>query len=207
VGIAVINPLENGDFGQVLWVDASGGARLGLSGVPNHVFLRTAPGHEIEDALTSVGIDPSDGAPHRPVSVQNLSQVGLAPWFFGAALAALLTASLAHALVTSVRSQRRDYAVLRTLGLAPTQVRRAVRWQASSGVAVGLAVGLPLGIAAGALAWQRIATHLGVATIPHFASTALALVGGAALLLANLLATWPARRLNAVPPAQTLRTE
>ena len=75
----------------------------------------------------------------------------------GAVLALLAVATLIHVLLTSVRRRRPDLAVLKSLGLLPSQVLSTVLWQATALAAASLLVGLPLGILAGRWAWVLFA--------------------------------------------------
>ena len=51
------------------------------------------------------------------------------------------------------RRRRRDFAVLRSIGLTRRQVRSTISWQASTLTAVALGLGIPLGIVCGRMAW------------------------------------------------------
>jgi putative ABC transport system permease protein len=208
VGIATISALDNGEFGQIVWVHPDAAQALGLPQQPSEYLLLTAKsGLDADTVMRSLGLDPDAGRPIRPVSVGDLREVGSAPWMFAAVLALLIAAALAQMLVASVGAQRRDTAVLRTLGFVRGQVYAAVRWQASTAITAGLVVGLPLGVAAGAVAWRRIATNLGVDARPDVAVLWLVAVSVAALVVANLVAWWPAHLSGRVHTAQTLRSE
>jgi hypothetical protein len=127
------------------------------------------------------------------------------------ALAGLLgfmaSATLIHALLSSIRRRRRDVAILKTLGLRTEQVRSAVRWQAAVLATMALIPGLPLGIAAGRWAWSAFATNLGVVDVPRVPSLAIALIVPGTLLLATMIAAPPARAAARSPAAVVLRTE
>ena len=103
------------------------------------------------------------------------------------ALTALLaTGALLAFLVTlfaAPRARRRDLAVLRTIGLSRSQIRKTLFAQALVTVAIALTIGLPLGIIAGRLTWIRYAHDIGVLpdpTVPVLTIVAIA-VGTAAL--------------------------
>jgi hypothetical protein len=72
---------------------------------------------------------------------------------------------------------------------------------------VGLLVGVPLGIALGREGWGRIADDVPLVEARPFAAVAVLLVVPATLVLANLLAVWPGRRVARLRPARLLRTE
>ena len=126
-------------------------------------------------------------------------------------LAGLLTilgiGVLAHLLVTSGRSSRRELAVLKTLGCTRGQLSVMVVWQALVLVAVALAVGLVAGVFVGRGAWIRFANGLGLAPTvdtPVRAIVAIVVVG---VVSAALIAWGPARAATRVVPARVLRTE
>ena len=130
------------------------------------------------------------------------------PYLLTALIAAAVAAILGHALVTSIRRRGRDLAVLKTLGFERGDAAIAtVAWQATTVAAVGLLVGLPLGIGFGRLAWNLLATELGVVSEPVAPVQSGLLVIPATLLLANLVALLPGRIAAATPPAAVLRTE
>jgi ABC-type lipoprotein release transport system permease subunit len=139
--------------------------------------------------------------------VADLREVGSAPWTFAAVLGLLIVAALTQTLFVSVRAQRRDTAILRTLGFVRRQVHAAVRWQASITVLAGLVVGVPLGVAIGSVAWRRVATSLGVEATPAPAWLWLGGLTVATLTIGNLVALWPARRAGRLHPAEILRSE
>ena len=75
--------------------------------------------------------------------------------------------SLALALGSTVRRQRREFAVLKALGLSPRQAGTAVVWQALGTVVVGLAVGVPVGVVLGRELWTLFADQLNVVVRPE----------------------------------------
>jgi ABC-type lipoprotein release transport system permease subunit len=125
----------------------------------------------------------------------------------GVLLGVLAAATLAHTLVTSIQRRRRDLAVLKTLGFLPAQVRRAVAWQATSFCAIALLVAIPAGVAIGRWAWDVFASQLGTLGEPVTPPVALLLLVPAAVVVANVVAAWPARLAGRVRPALALRTE
>ena len=73
--------------------------------------------------------------------------------------------------------------------------------------AIGLAVGIPLGLALGRILWHAAADMAPLAYVPPVAAWALLLIAPAALVTANLLAAWPARRAARLHAGEILRTE
>ena len=92
--------------------------------------------------------------------VDNLGEIGSTPWLLAGFLA-LIGVGLAHALMVGVQRHRHDVAVVRALGLRPTQARSVVRWQASILAALGAGLGLVVGLLVGRLVWQRVVHGVG----------------------------------------------
>jgi hypothetical protein len=143
----------------------------------------------------------------RPGDIQDYVVVRDTPLVLGALLAVLAAGTLAHVLLTGVRRRRRDFAVLKTLGLTRSQVQRAVAWEATVLAGTALLAGVPAGIIAGRLAWAAFATEAGVASGATFDLGLVLLTVPATLLLANLIAAWPGRQAARLRPATVLRTE
>ena len=116
-------------------------------------------------------------------------------------------ATVAHALVTTVRRRKHDLSVLRTIGLTPRQCRVAIAWQSTLLAAVGLVIGIPLGIVTGRAVWRWLADAFPIAYVPPLAFLAVLLVAPAAVAIANVLAAGPAHAAARMRPAEALRTE
>ena len=155
-------------------------------------------------------LDPNDvtvtGA-SPPGYIASYGNVQSTPLILAGLLAVLGIGVLAHLLVTSVRSSRRELAVFKTLGCTRNQLLVMVVWQALLLVLVALAVGLVAGVLLGRGAWIRFATNLGLAPtvdIPTLQLVALVIVG---LVSAALIAWAPGRAATRIRPARVLRTE
>src|SRR6185369_16184293 len=138
----------------------------------------------------------------RPNGVADYAQIDGTP----TALAAVL-AVLGQFIVVSGRRRRRDFAILRTLGLTGRQVRVITAWQVSTVTELALAVGIPLGVVTGHWSWRLFAEGLG---IPADFVTPLPLVllmVPAVILAGNAVAYRPARTAARVSPARVLRAE
>ena len=129
-----------------------------------------------------------------PTSVRALGRVTAAPFLLAAVLALLLVVGSAYLLATSVRSRRRDLAILRALGSNSRQLRTAVHWQATLVAAAIVVVGLPIGLAAGRRVVSLLTTTLGIVPGAQQPVGVLLLVTVGAVLIANGLALLPARR-------------
>jgi hypothetical protein len=143
----------------------------------------------------------------RPNGVTNYASIDRTPAILAALLAVIGVAVLAQFIVVSARQRRRDFAILKTLGMFRRQVSAITAWQVSTLTGLALLAGLPLGIAAGRWSWALFAHGLG---IPAAAITPLwpvLLTVPAVILIANAVALWPARATARLSPADVLRAE
>jgi hypothetical protein len=139
--------------------------------------------------------------------VQAVKDMAALPLVLSAFLAVLAIGAVGHALSIAVRRRSHELAVLRALGLTRRQSRLVVVTQASLLAAIGIVFGIPLGLALGRVLWHAAADITPFAYEPPIALIALPLIAPVALLAANLLAAWPARRAARLHAGQILRTE
>ena len=143
----------------------------------------------------------------RPNGVTNYASIDHTPAVLGAVLAVIGVGVLGQFIVVSGQRRRRDFAILKTLGMFSRQVRCIIAWQVSTLTGLALMAGLPLGILAGRWSWALFARDLG---IPFAASTpawtVLAMVP-AVIIIANAVAFWPGRATARLSPAKVLRAE
>jgi hypothetical protein len=142
----------------------------------------------------------------RPNTVTNYAAIDATPEILAGVLAVLGLAVLAQFILTSARRRRRDFALLKVLGMFRRELSAVAFWQVATVTAVALAVGVPLGIAGGRWAWQLFADQAG---LPPAAITSLPVLWmiPATLLVAALVALPPARSVARIPAAATLRSE
>jgi ABC-type lipoprotein release transport system permease subunit len=159
---------------------------------------------ELNQRFQGIEVD-AEGTP--PQDVLLLQNVRTLPKALADFLALLGIAALGHALITTVRRRRHDLAVLRAIGLRPRQSAACIFWQAITVAVVALAVGIPLGVIVGRLSWRWVADSTPLLYVPPLAALAIVVAIPAALILANILAAYPARRAAGVRPAEVLRTE
>lgn len=145
--------------------------------------------------------------PFRSSDVRNLSRVSWLPYLLAGAIGLLSVGTLVHALISAVRRRDRDLAILKTMGLDRRQVRRTIRWQASTVALIGALAGIPAGVAAGRWAWRYVGEQIGVVPEPVVPRLAVALISVGVLALANVVADVPARAAARTRPAVVLRTE
>jgi ABC-type lipoprotein release transport system permease subunit len=149
------------------------------------------------------GVDPAE----VPPELINLRNVRPLPRLLAGFLALLAVVAVAHVLSTSVRRRRRDFAVLRALGMTRRSVRTILNMQGTAIGIAGLVVGIPLGVAAGRLTWRLITNRVPLSFIAPLAFVALLLVVPVTIGIINLLALLPARRAGRLQPAIELRAE
>lgn len=142
-----------------------------------------------------------------PSSLANAERIAGLPMVLGIAVGTLAAVTFAHALIVTVRRNRRDLAVYRVLGFTRAQVYAAVATHATL-LGLGAATaGALVGVLGARWGWRMLADSLGVvagAVVP----VRLGLVSVVAVVaVANLVAAapgWKAARLRA---ADVLRGE
>jgi ABC-type lipoprotein release transport system permease subunit len=122
-------------------------------------------------------------------------------------LALLGTGVLAHTLFTSATAQRRQLAVLKSIGFDRGDVAATVRWHAIAVVVACLCLAVPVGLAVGRTLWTRFADGLGVAGDALTPTVSVVAVVVGTLAVAVALAVAPGRRAAAVRPSIALRVE
>jgi predicted lysophospholipase L1 biosynthesis ABC-type transport system permease subunit len=214
VGEALLPATSHTDYDQSAWMTAAGLTRA--VGPPSdngedYLLVKWARGTDVVAAEKRVarigGSDLFAEAAVLPTAVADLSRIEDLPLALGAFFALLACATVAHALVTTVRRRRHDLAVLRAVGFTRRQTREAIAWQSSLLAIVGLIVGVPVGIAVGRLTWRWLADEFPIVYSPPAALLAVLLVAGLALAIANALAAGPAHAATRIRPAEALRVE
>jgi hypothetical protein len=182
----------------------------------DQALLRFRPGVNKQAAVAAVNDEVARAygeggyfviAAEKPVDLVNFGRVQTLPLVLAALLGTLAAATLAHLLVTSIRRRRRDLAILKTLGFSTGQVRGTVAWQATTLAAIAAVVGIPVGVACGRWVWITFAHQLGIVARPATPWLPFVVLGGLALVVANLVALLPGRAAARVSPARALRTE
>jgi len=178
-------------------------------GLLNVFLVKLAPGANRAAAEASLkrNFPGTVLTPYAPAEVENLRRIGTLPFALAGLLGLLAVATIAHALVTSVRRRRHDLAILKTLGFLRGQVSATVSWQASTLSLLAAAMGLIAGVAAGRSLWILFAGRLGVRPEPTLPVLVLVAIVPAAVVLANVIALTPARAAARTRPALVLRTE
>ncbi len=137
-------------------------------------------------------------------SLRNMRQL---PYVLVGLLAVIALAALVHRLVSSARTERRQLAVLRSLGFTDRQLVRAGGIQGGTVAVLTLIVAVPVGLLAAVIAWRRIAAFLAVVPQPVIPLPAVLVVAGAALVV-GVVAGWVvARHARRRSAGTLLRTE
>lgn len=214
VGKALLPATSHTDYDQSGWMTGTGLNRvIGEQdpSVEDYLLIRWKPGVDRRAAQHTLidigGPDLYAQVAAIPTAITDLGRLEDLPLVLGVFFGLLACATVAHALVTTARRRRHDFAVLRTIGFTRRQSRVAVAWQATLLVTMGIVVGVPLGIAAGRFAWRWLADGFPVAYEPPIALLAILLIAPIAILIANALAAGPARSVARIRPAEALRTE
>jgi hypothetical protein len=143
-------------------------------------------------------------APH---GVVNLERISGWPAVLAVLMATLAVVAFLHALVLTVRTQRRQLAILRALGSSRRQLAAGVIWHAVFLTVPAVAVGVPLGVVLGRAGWGVFARNLGVGSGPIVPPVSLVLAAVVTLAVTAILAVGPSWRAAHVGTTEALRAE
>jgi len=210
VGITVL-PFDDdtSTIGEGLWMTYAGVQRI-VPGVPSDsALIRFAPGASRASAIARLRsrLTGDFGSPDTPTGVKDFGRVSQVPLVLAAVLAALAAGTLAHMLISSIRRRRRDLAILKTLGMGTGQLSAAVAWQAIVFTGASLVIAVPLGVVSGRWLWNVIGRYGGFAPAPVVPLAQFGIVCAGSLVIAGLIAVWPARAAARTQPASVLRSE
>jgi hypothetical protein len=217
VGTAVLPETSHTAYDQSAWMtlDAVHGLLAaeppaGPDDIWDFALVRWAPGSQAtgERHLHALAGDTSYVYPAAlPGAVVELGHMRRLPFALAAFFALLAVATVAHALVTTVRRRRHDLAIMRSFGFTGRQSRIAVAWQATLLAIAGVVIGVPLGIFVGRSIWRWLADNFPVAYVPPLAVVVVLLMVPAAVLVVNAIAVGPGRAAARIRPAEALRVE
>ncbi len=168
-----------------------------VTAIADRAFARDPEG--VGDSVTVLTVQ-------RPAEIVNYQSTGGTPEVLAGGLGAGAAIALALALVATVRRRRPDLALLKTLGFTGRQLAVSLASQATVTAAVGIVLGLPLGVAVGRQLWILFARNINAVPEPAVPGS-IALVALGALLLANVVATIPARAAASTPAGISLHQE
>ena len=144
---------------------------------------------------------------YKPTAIVNASRIRAIPFVLAAVLAALALVTVGHVLLTSMRSRRRDLAILRSLGADRSWITRAVHWQATVLTALPVVVGIPVGIVIGRLIFVAFADSMGAVHDAAIPLLRLAVGAVAVVVMANGVASMVSHRTRRREPALLLQGE
>jgi ABC-type antimicrobial peptide transport system permease subunit len=184
----------------------------------NFVLLKFAPGPRQAADIAAFGraMTPFCAAVEQPTCVvtdqrpngaSNYARIDATPEVLAGVLAVLGLAVLGQFAMSSARRRRREFAVLKTLGLLRRQLAAITAWQVTVLTALALLVGLPLGVAVGHWAWALFATEVGLSTDAITPVTLVLLMIPGAILAAIVVTLPSGRRCARLDPAAALRSE
>lgn len=142
-----------------------------------------------------------------PADVANLQRVNAVPAGLAMLLVLIALATIAHALMTSIRRRRRDLAILKTIGLSRRQISATVAWQAATIAVIAVLLGAPMGISAGRIAWTAFAERIGIVPSPAVPVLLVAVILPITLATALGIGAFPAHSAARTQPALVLRSE
>ena len=145
--------------------------------------------------------------PVAPHGVVNLERISGWPAVLAVLMATIAVVAFLHALLLTVRTQRRQLAVLRALGSSRRQLAGAVVWHAVFLTVPAVVVGVPLGVVLGRAGWGVFARNLGVSSAPIVPPASLVVAAVVTLALAAVLAVGPSWRAARVGTTEALRAE
>jgi ABC-type antimicrobial peptide transport system permease subunit len=143
----------------------------------------------------------------RPNGISDYARIDATPEVLAGALAVLGLAVLAQFGMSSARRRRREFAILKTLGLLRRQLAAITAWQVTVLTVLALLVGLPLGVAAGHWAWALFANGVGLSTDAITPVTLVLLMIPGAILAAIAITLPSGRRCARLNPGAALRSE
>lgn len=144
---------------------------------------------------------------YRPAAIANVSRVRAIPFVLASVLAALALLTVGHVMLTSMRSCRRDLAILRSLGADRGWITRAVHWQATARTALPVIVGTPAGVVTGRLVFVAFADSMGAVHDAAIPFLTIAIGAVAVVAVANGMAAMFSHRFRRREPALLLQGE
>jgi ABC-type antimicrobial peptide transport system permease subunit len=144
---------------------------------------------------------------YQPAAIVNVARIRAIPFILAAVLAALALLTVGHVMLTSMRSRRRDLAILRSLGADRRWITKAVHWQATVLTLLPVIVGIPLGIVIGRLVFVAFADSMGAVDDAAIPLLKIAVGAVAIVAVANGVAAMVSHGSRRREPALLLQGE
>ncbi len=135
-----------------------------------------------------------------PVEIDRVRRIDWLPSAIVLLLVALSAITVAHALVTTERRRRPEFALLKALGFSRRDVRSTVAYQSVTIALVALVLGLPAGLLLGRWMWRLSADGFGVPVAPEIPAGLILVVTLATIALAFAVAYLPGRAAARTQP-------
>jgi predicted lysophospholipase L1 biosynthesis ABC-type transport system permease subunit len=207
-GIAVVPGLgANDGIGEGAIVTMGGLRRLDQAAVATSVAVKLRISREqmFSSLPEYAGLPPEPE--YVPPAIVNVAHIRAIPFVLAGVLAALAMLTVSHGMLTSVRTRRRDLAILRSLGADRSWITRAVHWQATLLTALPVVIGIPVGLVVGRLVFAAFADSMGAVNSAAIPVAMIALGSVAVLGLANAIAGVISRKARRYEPALLLQGE
>ncbi|HUO48392.1 MAG TPA: ABC transporter permease, partial [Acidimicrobiales bacterium] len=179
---------------------------------PSDAFVDFAPApaqelaQRVGDLQRQLGQEYQVTGAQPPTDLLNFGRVQSLPLVLALLLVGLAAVTLFLTLVAGITRRRDEMAILKAVGYRPRQLLGIVAWESMVMTLVGVGIGVPLGVALGRWLWTAVVDHMGLMADPVVPLGQLVLAAVAAVILANLAATWPGLLAARTPVATVLRT-
>jgi hypothetical protein len=196
VGEATFPLIGNAAFGDTFSTTMDTLRHLGAQTNEEGFLIDLRPGARAAAVEHALGDAVVVRRPFLPPPIIRLRDARGIEFALVAFFAAFLAVVFAFGLATTTARQRREYAIVRVIGMNRQQVMASFGWQAVSTMAAAAIVAATLGSAVGRVAWRLSSKNLGV--LDSFAlpvrELGIAVLGAAvlALVVAGLTAIRPA---------------
>jgi hypothetical protein len=212
--VAKYSGADNTDLGNGVLINQAALDKIAPAPGEQHLVVTVAPGVDPQAVLTS-GYDDLAAAndlevdldPQRPGAIVDLGEVRSVPLWLATLAGLGATFAIGNLVASEVFRRRRDIALLKSMGFARSQVRRAVAWHATTIAVVTVVVAVPLGAVVGRVAWRFVAHTIGVSPVPASPVPLFLAILPLAVIVANVVAIVPARLAARTSIAATLRSE
>lgn len=142
-----------------------------------------------------------------PTSLGNAERVAGLPMLLALVGAVAAAVTLSHALIVTVRRNRRELAVCRALGFTPGQVYGSVATLATIMGLVAAVAGALLGTVGARWGWRILAAGFGVHSGPVLPGWVVLVSAMTVVVVANLAAAAPGRAAARITPSAVLKEQ